>query len=221
MRILWIKKGFKQWIRRVVHSQNRYTDFKSSKKILGFLDFYRIFFGGVRGFFWVNNPSVKHFIDQRLISKPSIFVKFPQRASQVNEQLREKLEEHEAWFTRHLPHSGNFNCRQNNKGTSRFLQSTRKLLPRCYSVNRPLLFESGKYSCVILEGIEEFAYMAALRALSLMRECMASCFIRITATQYHRFLSYRCWQESFHSSNVFLMKLFTGVRSKLHRKAVW
>ena len=37
------KKGFKHWNRVVVHSQIRYTDFKSSKKSLDFLDFFRIF----------------------------------------------------------------------------------------------------------------------------------------------------------------------------------
>ena len=54
------KKGFKHWIRGVVHSQISCTDFKSSKKFLYLLDFFlifRIFLRGVRGFFWVNNPS--------------------------------------------------------------------------------------------------------------------------------------------------------------------
>ena len=36
------KKGFKHWI-RVVHSQIRYTDFKSSKKSLNSLDFFGFF----------------------------------------------------------------------------------------------------------------------------------------------------------------------------------
>ena len=37
------EKGFKHWIRGVVHSQIRYRDFKSSKKILGFIGNFLIF----------------------------------------------------------------------------------------------------------------------------------------------------------------------------------
>ena len=55
------KKGFKHWNRGVVHSQIRWKDFKSEKKILAFFyiffGIFRIFFWGIRGFFWVNNPS--------------------------------------------------------------------------------------------------------------------------------------------------------------------
>ena len=54
------KNGSKHWNRGVVHSQIRYTVFKSSKKILGFFGFFpdfSDFFGSVRGFFWVKNPS--------------------------------------------------------------------------------------------------------------------------------------------------------------------
>ena len=49
----------------------RYTDLKSSKIILGFFGFFRIFCWGVRGFFWVNNPSLPklfYWTIRRLIS---------------------------------------------------------------------------------------------------------------------------------------------------------
>ena len=51
------KIGFKHRIWGIVHSQVRYTDFKCSKKSLDFL-YFSDFLRGVRGFFWVNNPSV-------------------------------------------------------------------------------------------------------------------------------------------------------------------
>ena len=69
------KKGFKHWIRWVVHSHIWYTDFKSSKKSLNFLDFFRIFLGGVRGFFWVNNPSDSTLRQRRWVNVSTLMTK--------------------------------------------------------------------------------------------------------------------------------------------------
>ena len=53
------KKDLNIEFKELVYSNIRYTDFKFSKKSLNFLYFFRIFrifLGGVRGFFWVKQP---------------------------------------------------------------------------------------------------------------------------------------------------------------------
>ena len=50
------KKWFKHWIQGFVHSQIRDTDFKFSKKILGFFGFFFLDFSNFFGFFLSEQP---------------------------------------------------------------------------------------------------------------------------------------------------------------------